>query len=357
MTHTSKGSAMTPGTSSPRRTAPTRSLRAVLAGGLALAMAGSVAACASSDTGSDGGQIIVGYSGYTLANPYFAGLIKGLENGADAHGYELLQTNSNGDNDVQSSDIQNLVTKGADYIVVSPADAQAIVPAVNAAKAAGATVIAISDTIDSPDVQFTVAMNHVTIGEQSAQGIVDFLTATNGKPEGRIVDMQGIAGSSAAIDREQGFQNVISQYPGIEVVATQDGGFDTDTTFRAMSSILQAHPDVEAVFTANDSEAQGATKAIEAAGLLKPVGEPGHIFVTGNDAPAPAIADIRAGRQDMTVASNPIKLSEQVMDKIAELESGKDVSGFIEWPGMVITRDNIDSAEVKEYGIWADEVG
>jgi ABC-type sugar transport system substrate-binding protein len=349
---------MTPVISSRRsdRTGSKR-VRAALVATVALAVGASTAACADAGSGSsDDGKIVVGYSGYTLTNPYFAGLVQGLENGAEKHGYELLQTNSNGDNNVQASDIQNLVTKGADYIVVSPADAQAIVPAIKAAKEAGVTVVGISDTIDSEDVQFTVAMDHVKIGEQSAQGVVDFLTAKNGSPRGKIVDIQGIAGSSAANDREKGFQNVISQYPDIDVVATADGGFDTDTTFGVMSDILQAHPDVEAVFTSNDSEAQGATKAIEAAGLFQPVGQPGHIFVTGNDAPAPAIADIRAGRQDMTVASNPIRLSELVMDKIAELESGKDVSGFIEWEGQIITPANIDSDEVKAYGIWADEV-
>ena len=239
----------------------------------------------------------------------------------------------------------------------SPADASAIVPAVEQAKADGAVVIGISDTIDSDDLQFTVAMDHVTIGEQSAQGIVDFLTEKYGEPQGKVVEMQGIAGSAAGADRTTGFHNVIDKYPNIEVVAEADGGFDTDKTFQAMSTILQAHPDIDAVMNANDSEAQGSTKAIEAAGLFAPVGDPKHIFVTGNDAPAPAIADIRANRQDMTVASNPIKLSELVMDKIAELEAGKDVQGFIEWPGQIITPANIDSDEVKEYGIWADEVG
>lgn len=346
---------MTTGTSG-RGLGRSRGLVAVVA---SVAMAAGLSACASSsdDAGSGGGKVVVGYSGYTLANPYFAGLIKGLEDGADKHGFKLLQTNSNGDNNTQVNDIQNLVTKGAKYIVISPADASAIIPAVKAAKAGGATVIAISDTIKSDDVQFTVAMNHVTIGEQSAQGIVDFLSEKNGKPAGKVIDIQGIAGSSAATDREKGFNNIIGKYPDIDVVARQDGGFDTDKTYKVMTDLLQAHQDVEAVFTSNDSEAQGATKAIEAAGLLKKVGEPGHIFVTGNDAPAPAIADIRKERQDMTVSSNPIKLSELVMDKIAEIEDGKKVSGFIEWPGLVITPANIDSAEVKKYGIWADQVG
>ena len=199
-------------------------------------------------------------------------------------------------------------------------------------------------------------MNHVTIGEQSAQGVVDFLEAKYGEPRGKVVDIQGIAGSAAATDREKGFDNIISKYPDIDVVARQDGGFDTDKTYSVMTDILQANKDIDAVFTSNDSEAQGATKAIESAGLFQEVGKPDHIFVTGNDAPAPAIADIRANRQDMTVSSNPIKLSEMVMDKIAEIEDGKDVEGFIEWPGMIITPANIDSAEVKKYGIWADEV-
>lgn len=332
-----------------------------IVGALTIAAAVVLAAtgCASAEGGSGGGddEVVVGYSGYTLTNPYFAGLIKGLENGAEEHGFRLLQTNSNGDNNVQASDIQNLVSQGADYIIVSPADASAIVPAVEAAAEAGVTVVAISDTIDSDAIQFTVAMNHVTIGEQSAQGIVDFLTDRYGEPRGTVVEMQGIAGSAAGADRTKGFDNIISQYPDIEVVARQDGGFDTDKTFTAMSTILQAHPDIDAVMNANDSEAQGSTKAIEAAGLFVPVGEDGHIFVTGNDAPAPAIADIRANRQDMTVASNPIRLSELVMDKIAELEDGGSVTGFIEWPGQIITPANIDSAEVAEYGIWADEVG
>ena len=226
---------------------------AVLA--LALGLASALTACGSSGSSGGGGEVVVGFSGYTLTNPYFAGLVKGLEDGAQAHHFKLIQTNSNGNNDTQANDIQNLITKGAKYIVISPADASAIVPAVKAVRAAGAIPIAISDKIDSPDIAFTVAMNHVTIGEESAQGVVDFLTKKYGKPEGKVIDIQGIAGSAAATDRETGFNNIISKYPDIQVVARQDGGFDTDKTYSVMSSILQAHKDVDAVFTSNDSEA------------------------------------------------------------------------------------------------------
>jgi ribose transport system substrate-binding protein len=330
--------------------------------GVAIALTAGIAlfasGCASAETSTGGSddEIVVGYSGYTLTNPYFAGLIQGLEEGADEYGFRLIQTNSNGDNNTQASDIQNLVSQGADYIVVSPADASAIVPAVEAAADAGVTMVGISDTIDSDAVTFTVAMDHVKIGEQSAQGIVDFLTEKYGEPRGKVVEMQGIAGSAAGSDRTKGFDNIVSQYPDIEVVARADGGFDTDKTFQALSTILQANPDIDAVMNANDSEAQGSTKAIEAAGKFTPVGDPDHIFVTGNDAPAPAIADIRANRQDMTVASNPIELAKLVMKNISDIENGEKITGFVEWPGQIITPENIDSDEVAEYGIWADEV-
>jgi ABC-type sugar transport system substrate-binding protein len=331
-------------------------LTALVAVGALLATAGCADTEASPGGASGNDTVTVGYSGYTLTNPYFAGLIKGLEDGAAKHGYKLITTNSNGDNNVQTSDIENLIGQGADYILICPSDSTAIAPAVAAAKAAGIPVIALSDKIASNDLAFTIAMNHVTIGEQSAAGVVDFLKKKNGEPKGNVVNIQGIAGSAAAADRQAGFDKVMGQYPNIKVVATQDGGFDTDKAFQVMSNILQANKDIDAVFTANDSEAQGVTKAIEAAGRFKPVGEPGHIFVTGNDAPAPAVADIRAGRQDMTVSANPIKMSIAAMDRIADLIAGKQVEKTIEWPGKVITKENIDSAEVKEYGIWADEL-
>ena len=321
----------------------------------AIALAISLAGCSTAAPAEE--SIKVGYSGYTLTNPYFTGLVKGLEEGAKTQGFTLVQTNSNGDPQVQASDIANLVSQGCKYIIISPAQSDALIPAITAAVKAGAIPIAVSDTIPSDLIKFTVAMNHVTIGEQSAQGIVDFLTAKNGSAKGTVIEMQGIAGSPAGADRTTGFNNIISKYPDINVVATADGGFDTDKTFTAMSTLLQAHPGVEAIMNANDSEALGTTKALQAAKLFYPVGDPKHVFVTGNDAPAPAIASIRANEQDMTVSSNPIGMGKLVMANIAKLIAGGDVSGFVEWAGLVITPSNINSAEVKSYGIWADEVG
>jgi len=330
---------------------------AIAAISASMLLAATMSGCAAGG-GSKGGsdEIVVGYSGYTLANPFFAGLVKGLETGAGDHGYKLITTNSNGDNNAQVSDVQNLISQGADYIIICPGDGKAIVPAVKQAADAGIPVISIADSIDSDLVTTTITPDHVEIGQLGAEEMVKFLEAKYGKAEGKIVDIQGAAGVPATNYREEGLQKVLSENPGIEVVATQDGGFDTDKTFQVLSTVLQAHPDIDAVFAANDASAQGATKAIEAAGLFAPVGDPAHIFVNGNDAPPATIADIRAGRQDVSVSQQPIAMAESALDQIAKLADGEKLPALITWPVQVITKANIDSPEVKKYGIWADEV-
>lgn len=331
----------------------------VVAASASMLLASTLGGCASGETAAGGGgddEIVVGYSGYTLANPYFAGLVTGLEEGAEEHGYKLITTNSNGDNNTQVSDVQNLISQGADYIIICPGDGKAIVPAVKQAADAGIPVISIADSIDSDLVTTTITPDHVEIGAKGAEAMVEFLIAKYGKPEGKVVDIQGAAGVPATNYREEGLQNVLKDYPDIEIVATQDGGFDTDKTYQVLSTVLQAHPDIDAVFTANDASAQGATKAIEAAGLFKPVDEEGHIFVNGNDAPPATIADIRAGRQDVSVSQQPIAMAKSAMDQIEKLAAGEDLPPLITWPVQVITLQNIDSDEVKKYGIWADEI-
>src|SRR5699024_2275736 len=159
-------------------------------------------------------------------------------------------TNAQEDPDQQHTDVTNLINQGVDYIAINPADGQAIGPAVQEAKEAGIPVIALADTIEA-EVDMTISQNHVDAGEMATRELVTFLEDKNGDPEGKVVNIQGMAGSPAASGREEGFQNVISEYPDIDVVATADGGWDTSVSNTVMSDILQANSDIDAVFAAN----------------------------------------------------------------------------------------------------------
>lgn len=330
----------------------TKAVTVLAAGATAL----SFAACGSSDGGAgSSGDVTIGYSTYTLANPFFAGMLKGFENGAEKHDFELVTTNANGDPAQQVTDIQNLVSRGVDYIILTPADGKAIEPAIKAADAAGIPVITVPDRVEAAVTQ-TIAMDEVDTGTQAGKYIVQALEKKNGKPEGNVVHIEGISGIPSAEARKKGFRSVIDEYPGIKIVASQDGGYDTDQSYKLMVDILQANPDIDAVFATNDAEAIGVTSAMKSQNRYFPVGDPRHIILLGADGSKPAITDIRDGVQDATLSLQPIKTAEQAVDTVAELEAGKEVDLEIIWKTQLIDRGNIESDEVKTYGIWADEL-
>ncbi|MGW4489189.1 sugar ABC transporter substrate-binding protein [Amycolatopsis sp. NPDC004368] len=335
-----------------------RTLRSLAATVLSvLAVAAGLVACDGATGGSSGGSsgVTVGYSTYTLSNPFFAGMQMGLEAGTKKHRYELVTTNSNGDAAQQVADIQNLISRGVDYILLTPADGKAIAPAVAAANAAKVPVISIADSV-IPPITATITIDDVKAGRDAVDKIAAELTAHKGSATGAVVDIQGILGTPSATRREQGFRQQLARYPGLRVAAAQDGGYDTAKSNALMVDILQANPQIDAVFAANDAEAVGASAAIKAQGRFKPVGDPGHIVVIGVDGSKPAIADVRAGVQDASISQNPIKMMERAVDTVADLEAHKTVPKQIDWPSATITQENIGSPEIKSYGIWADEV-
>lgn len=310
----------------------------------------------STGGGDDSSDVVIGYSAYTLSNPFFAGMIEGLETGAEERGYTVVTANANNDPAQQVTDVQNLITQGVDYIVLTPADGKAIAPAIASADAAGIPVIAVGDSVE-PKITSTITPDNTIVGEQAGDAVVAFLTEKYGEPVGKVVNIEGIAGAPAALERSTGFKNVLAEYPGIEIVATADGGFDTQKSNTVMSDILQAHSDLDAVFAANDSSAMGVSAALVSAGLGSPAGAEGHVYVIGADGAKIMLDAIRSGVVDATISQNPIAMMGQAVDLIEALEKGESVDAAYTFPALLIDTENIESDAVKEYGLWADQVG
>lgn len=299
--------------------------------------------------------VTIGYSTYTLSNPFFSGMLKGLEQGTQAHGYKLVTANANGDPAQQVTDMQNLISRGVDYILLTPADGKAIAPGIAAADAAGVPVISVPDRVEQP-IAVTIAMDEVDTGKKAGEFVTAAIATKNGQPVGNIVQIEGVTGIPSAMARKEGFRSVIAQSPGLKIVASQDGGFDTDQSYKVMVDILQANPKIDAVFATNDAEAIGVTAAMKSQGRYFPVGHPDHIVLIGADGSKPVIEDIRGGVQDATLSLNPIKSAKKAVDVVADLQAGREVPKEIIWPTQLITTENITSPEVAAYGIWADEL-
>ncbi|CAB3773161.1 sugar ABC transporter substrate-binding protein [Paraburkholderia humisilvae] len=325
------------------------------ASGAALANAAPAASGGESGGGS-GGMKKIGFSVSTLNNAFFVGLKLGVEKGSKTEGFELVQTNANGDAQQQVNDAINLLSQGVSALVLNPIDSKAIIPAVQKANQMGVPVFTLDRGADGGKVTSFVASDNVALGATGAKWIVEQMKTRYGSPKGNVVDLIGLVGTTAAADREKGFSDEIAKYPDIKVVARQEGGFDQEKSLNAMTNILQKFPQIDAVFGANDDNTVGAEKAIDNAGRYKPLGDKERILVIGADGTAQALSAIRNGKQDATISQNPIQMAAKSLSFISDYVAKKPVPENYAWPTLLIDKSNIDSDEVKKYGLWSLQV-
>ena len=138
--------------------------------------------------------------------------------------------------------------------------------------------------------------------------------------KGKVVELEGIAGTSAARDRGQGFNDAIAGTE-IEVVAKQVADFDRTQGLSVMENILQAQPEIDAVFAHNDEMALGAQKAIEASGR--------EIIIVGFDATDDAVAAVKEGKMSATVAQQPSLIGELGVETAKKILDGESVEDFV----------------------------
>jgi len=356
--------------STPSRPTPRSRLLALglLALSLVLAACGETSAGGGENADAGGGgdskrvaanEVTIGYAGPTLNNAFFVGLSEGVKRGAEAKGFKVRETNANGDAATQFNDAQNLINQGVTALILTPIDQNGIAPAVQAANERGIPVFTLDRGAKGGKVTSFVETDNVKAGRDAAQYIAKRLEERYGEPRGNVVDLQGLVGTSAAADREQGFQEGIKRYPDIKVVANQEASFDQEKALNVTSNILEANPRIDAIFGANDDNTIGAIRAIKGANRDAPPSSDRHIIVVGIDGTAQALDAIRAGDQAATISQNPVKMAAKAIDFIeTAVVEGK--TGTIEqrffYPTILIERDNIDSAQVKQYGLWSAEV-
>lgn len=228
----------------------------------------------------------------TLNNPFFVTLKEGAEKKAKEMGYELIVLDSQNDPSKDISNVEDLITKGVSVILLNPTDSDAVANAVKAANAAKIPVVTLDRAANGGDVVAHVASDNIAGGKMAADFVIEKLGA-----KGSVVELQGIAGTSAARDRGKGFNDQIATSKDIKIVASQPADFDRTKGMNVMENILQAQPEINAVFAHNDEMALGAQKAIEASKR--------DIIIVGFDAVDDAVKAVEEGKMAATVAQQP----------------------------------------------------
>ena len=275
-------------------------------------------------------KLTIGVSLLTRTHPFYQELEAGLKEAAAANGWELLITAGEFDVAKQKDQLQEFIVRKVNAIILAPCDSKSIGTSVKAANDAGIPVFTadIACLAEGVKVVTHVASDNVAGGRLAAQAVAK---AINGTGKVAIIDHPEV---ESVIQRVKGFEEEIATIPGIQIAAKLSGHGVKDQAFRTAEDILQAHPDVTAIFGINDDSALGALAAIEKAG------KSGKVIVVGFDAVPEARAAIKAGKIYADVIQKPYEIGKQTMEAVKTYISGGTVSPVVLIPCALFTQQD-----------------
>lgn len=307
---------------------------------------------------------VVGLSVATLANPFFQGMTRGVKDGIAKHpDLTLINTSANGDANTQTNQVTDLINQHVAALILNPINADAIVPVVKEANKKGIPVFTLDRGAACGGCQVNfLETDNVELGKEGADFIAAQLKQRYGSIKGNVVDLEGLLGTTAGDEREQGFATEFAALqkdnPDLKLIARQAADFDADKGFNITTQLLAAHSDIDAIFNGNDDNAVGAIRAIRQANRFEPIGNPKHIIIIGIDGTEQGLSAIRKGQMDATLSQNPLTMAEQSVAYVDEYLNGdkSKIPAHQFWPHMLLTKANIDSPAAKAYGLWGDQV-
>ncbi len=285
----------------------------------------------------ENGRIAVVVS--TLNNPWFVVLAEAAKQRAEELGHEAVVFDSQNDVDKEASIFENVLASGYHAILFNPTDADASIANVRRAKGNRVPVFCIDREINAVDVAAAQILSDNYAGcVELGQYFVELVGE-----EGTYAELLGIVGDNNTWNRSKGFHSVVDRFDGLRMVAQQSADFDRTKGLEVMESILQAHPDIDAVFCGNDAMALGAYQAVESAGRQ------GHIKVFGFDGAEDAVQSIAQGKMEATAMQFPKKMAQMAAEYADQWLAGKrDFEQKIPVAVELVTPENVE--QYGDYG-------
>lgn len=265
----------------------------------------------------------VGFVLKTLNSPFFIEMQKGAVEAAAKQNIDLViqAAEREVDAEKQMQIVENLIQTGIKVLLITPSGSREIVAVLAKVNAAGIPIVIIDDRIDA-DVAAKagvktasyVGSDNVEGGRVAGRALVEL---SGGKAN--VALLEGIPGHETGDSRLRGFKEAIKDSPGIKVVASQTANWERDQGFTVFQNMMEAHPEIDAIFACNDIMALGATEAIAAAG------KSGKIRVIGFDAVDDARKAIEAGTMAASVAQLPSEMGRIAVESAAKLIKGEPI--------------------------------
>jgi ribose transport system substrate-binding protein len=274
-------------------------------------------------------QIKLGFSFGQSVHPFFIAMQKGAQDEAKKEGAQLDVTSANFKLESQLSDVEDLLQKNVNAILLNPIDSKALANPVNDANSKNVGVFTVDIGVIGAKTTSHIASDNKEIGRMAARYINDQL---HGK--GKIA-LIGDPTITSLMDRESGFKEELAKYPGIKLVANQGGAIERAKSLTSAENILQAHPDIDAFFGINESAAMGELGALQSAGLKKP-------FIIGVDSTPDLLNSIKNKTQiTATIAQDPYQMGVTAVQEAIKHIKGESVPSNIPVQIDLVTKDNV----------------
>lgn len=303
---------------------------------LILAVSATLFGCSPGGTNApqsdppEGANKVVGASLLTQSHQFYRDLVGAMEETAAEKGITLRIQYAEFNGPKQVNQLETFVQQGVDAIIVAPKDSAGIAPAIQDVQAAGIPVFTVDIAAHGVDVVSHIASDNVQGGRLIGEYLAKLL---DGKGKVAIIDQPETA---SVQERVAGFDEALSKYPEMTVVQRAPGGGVRDKAMRAAMDVIQANPDLNAIFGINDDSALGALAALESAGLQD------KVVIVGYDGTPEARETILAGKAlKADTVQHPVEIGKATIETIAAYFAGEEVPKVIPVEVDVIDRESL----------------
>lgn len=264
------------------------------------------------------------------ANEFWLALGEGMENESSDYGVsiDIQATSTETDTVGQLSIMETMLQNNYDALILSPLTNECLDSAVSTALSSDIPIVnANCEYVAAADV--FVGGSQIEIGYKAA----DYIAEQLGE-EGKVAIIEGVSGTFTSIQRVNGFNEQIVNYPDIEVVASVSGDYEMEKAMNVVTDILTANDDIDAIYCCNDNMALGAIEALRSAGKL------GEVIVIGVDGTGDAYTSIHAGELTATIDQFPEINGEVAVEVALRLMAGQDIPRVVTTPIEVVDINN-----------------
>lgn len=276
---------------------------------------------------------VIGMSQCNLGEPWRVAMNDQIAAAAkDYPMFDVIYADAAQDNSKQIADIENFIQMQVDLIIASPNEATPLTNVIKRAYEAGIPVILLDRKIDGDTYTQFIGADNVYIGRVCGEYVADVLLPDGGK----ICEIEGLAGTSGGIERDQGFREGIAKNPKLEIIANNNADWLREKAITVAEEMLQVHDDIDLFYCLNDPMAEGAYIAAKNAGREKDI-----LFIGVDGLPTPdgGIRSVMDGRLSLSMVY-PTGGKEAIESAYKLLVLGEELEKVVTLGTEVINPDN-----------------